>query len=382
MGRWVRWFGAGEVAVAEPPVRRPPTGNTKVVTVSAEQAREAARSPAGAGRTVAPAPTGAISIERLGAEMLTAVLAKEGVLSQSDEHASLTEHRATGRPVEQILVESGLIAESDLLAILSRKCKVPHLSLERYQIRDEVIETVSPEFARANHVIPLDRLGKVLNVATSNPLDVYALKRLGEETGLRVKPVLVSPGELAERLDKLYPPPPEEAVPEPKEDVTGFSTAQIFKDSWLGLIGDKKAVAEKFGVDIAILEGSAEPEPGVEKAVPLSEDDPRSRAHSTGGAVYRAWEAAVGTGVEGDLAAVPALDVEFTLVAAAEPSRSYQPGAEGADASDERGPWWKDFTAKGRKVEPAKKSKSKSVRKKAKKKRKKKAKKKPKKKRS
>ncbi|MHC4199023.1 MAG: GspE/PulE/PilB domain-containing protein, partial [Planctomycetota bacterium] len=339
MGRWVRWFGSGEVAVAEPSVRRPPTGNTKVVTVSAEQAREVARSPARAGRTVAP--TGAISIERLGAEMLTAVLVKEGVLSQADEHASLTEHRATGRPVEQILVESDLVVESDLLSILSRKCKVPHLSLQRYQIRDEVIETVPAEFARANHIIPLDRLGKVLNVATSNPLDVYALKRLGEETGLRVKPVLASPGELAERLDKLYPPPEEEAVPEPKEEVTGFSTAQIFKDSWLGLIGDKKAVAEEFGVDLAILEGSAEPEPGVEKAVPLAEDDPRSRAHATGGSLYRAWETVVGVGTEGDLATVPALDVEFTLVAAAEPSRSFQPGSEGSDASDERGPWWK-----------------------------------------
>ena len=51
------------------------------------------------------------------------------------------------------------------MSILSRRCKVPHLSLERYRIREQVLESVSAEFARANHVMPLERLGKVLNVA-------------------------------------------------------------------------------------------------------------------------------------------------------------------------------------------------------------------------
>ncbi|MHC4252458.1 MAG: GspE/PulE/PilB domain-containing protein [Planctomycetota bacterium] len=326
MGRWVRWFGAEGTAAAVAEAGAPPkskgSASKRVIRVTSSQAREAARSGTGLPKNAAPAPTGAISIEQLAAEMLTAVLVQEKLLTQAEEHVALTEHRATGRPVEAILVETGAVAEADLLAVLSRRCKAPLLSLERYRFRPEVLEAVPSEFARANRVIPLERLGKVLNVATSNPLDVGTLTRLEEETGLRVKPFLASPREVAASLDQCYPPPPEESLPEAEE--TPFSTSQILKESWLGLMGEEVVEGEPPQAPgdeaPAPTEDVAAPAaPVAEKAVPLSEEDATAFARVTSGVLCRSWAGSVGVGAEGPQAAVPVSDAEYALMAGSEP---------------------------------------------------------------
>ena len=320
MGRWLRWFGA-TATVTETEVAQEGEGPApkRTIKVPATRAREAARSGTGLPRATAPSPTGVISIEQLAAEMLTAVLVQEKLLTQADEHVALTEHRATGQPVEAILVETGVVAESDLLAVLSRRCKAPLLSLERYRFRPEVLDAVPSAFARANRVIPLERLGKVLNVATSNPLDMAALKRLEEETGFRVNPFLASPREIAASLDKYYPPPPEEALPEAEQ--VPLSTSQILKESWLGLMSDKALDDEEppQAPGDVFSESSEEPAaPVVEKAVFLSEEDATAFARVTSGVLYRTWAESVGMGAEDPVAAVPVSDVEFAMTATSE----------------------------------------------------------------
>lgn len=328
MGRWVRWFGADETAGAVSEAEAPPDGegssSKRVIRVTTTQARQAARSGTGLPNTTAPSPTGVLSVEQLAAEMLTAVLVQEKLLTQADEHIALTEHRATGRPVEAILVETGAVEESDLLAVLSRRCKAPLLSLERYRFRPEVLEQVPSEFARANRVIPLERLGKVLNVATSNPLDMGTLHRLEEETGLRVKAFLASPREVAACLDRCYPPPPEEVLPE--DENVPLTTAQILKESWLGLMGEEVAEAEPSEAagdeEQAPSDGpaaaSAPAAASVEKAVPLSDEDVTAFARVTSGVLYRAWADSVGVGADGPQAALPVADAEYALMAAPE----------------------------------------------------------------
>ena len=324
MGRWVRWFGVDEATatVIDAPSRPGEKGSAskRVIRVTSAQARRAARSGTGLPKNTASAPTGVISIEQLAAEMLTAVLVQEKLLNQADEHLAITEHRATGRPVEAILVETGAVSEADLLGVLARRCKAPVLSLERYRFRPEVLEVVPSDFARANRLIPLERLGKVLNVATSNPLDVGALKRLEEKTELRVKPFLASPREVGIALDKCYPPPPEEILPE--EEATPFTTSQLLKESWLGLMGDgvDDNELQEVSREEAPAPSEEEPEapaaPSAERAVPLSDDDVEAFARVTSGALCRSWTDSAGVGAEGPLAATPVSDAEFDTIAA------------------------------------------------------------------
>jgi len=379
MGRWVRWFGvegdATAVAEAVDHKKDERPSSTRMIRVSSADARKAALSGTGLPSRTAPAPTGVISVEQLAAEMLTAVLVQEKLLTQADEHAALTEHRATGRPVEAILVETGIVQESDLLAVLSRRCKAPHLSLERYRFRPEVLEAVSSPFARANRVIPLERLGKILNVATSNPLDMGTLKRLEEETGLRVKPFLASPRELEACLDTCYPPPPEESLPEAEE--TPFSTKQMLKESWLGLMGDSFEETEEpqrpaeEAPEPSEEEAEAPPAAAAEKAVPLSDDDVAAFARVTSRVLYRDWADSIGVSGDGPQAAAPVSRPEYNLVASPEALPKRPPRKKKRESQREKAK--KEKAKKTKRASKREKSlKTRSGRKKAKKSKKKK----------
>lgn len=337
MGRWVRWFGSeeeaptGSATFPAPSLESSGTSG-RVMTVSAERACVVAD----LGEVgMAPAPTGQISIETLPAEMLTAVLVEEGALTRENEHACLQEHRATGRPVEEIICESGFVAESELMSILSRRCKVPHLSLERYRIREEVLESVPAEFARANHVMPLERLGKVLNVATSNPLNMVVLKRLEEETGLKVKPVLATPRELAECIEKHFPAPAAPEEPEPSEEEFRVTARDILKESWLGRIDEEggpeeTAAAAEEGPAVA---EEAPARSGDSRPIPLSEDEAGAFVKTSSADLFEAWAAFVGSGSGGGPVAATALTgAEFELLAAEEPSPLPPPKKEASPA--------------------------------------------------
>ncbi len=337
VGRWVRWFGAEEAAGGRDGASN--AGWQPVsLTVSSWPVEAAAEGPAHPGghpgvrvarraegmlRSAPPAPTGIISIERLPAEMLTAVLVREGALTTEDEHKSLQEHRTTGRPVEVILVDDGIIEESDLVAVLSRSCKVPHISLEGYHIRPEVLEIVPAEFARANRVIPLEKLGKILNVATSNPLDISAFGKLRNETGLNVKPQLAGPNEIAEYLDKFYPPPPEEIAPEPPPTVEEPATEG---EPPVGSLPSRgRAGVEPVAAHPVVPSSFLAEEP----AELLSEEEAMAFSPSPSAALDRAWEEEVGHGVESELPAVPVSEAEFALAAADEPVRKDDAGLPG-----------------------------------------------------
>jgi hypothetical protein len=266
--------------------------------------------------------------------MLTALLVQEGALSTGDEHTALQEHRATGKPVEEILVETGKLNETDLVSVLSRRCKVPHLSLERTQINDDVVALVPLDFARANRIVPLQKLGKLLNVATSNPLDMGTFRRLQELTGLRVKPMLATPSELKECLDKHYPAPPEEAVTETKKADVKITVKDFLKESWLGAVGPAEDSSSALAAvspepeSLSAQEAEAAPaSPDDSRAIPLSDDDVRAFQKASAAGLYKDWTRSIAYGSE-DLGPAPSIsDVEFALLAADAPLPKEDPTA-------------------------------------------------------
>ena len=327
MGRWVRWFGEGSTttaAVIVPPRRETPD---RVMHVSVAEATDFASGRRSIGK--AAAPTGQMSVQQLSAEMLTALLVQEGVLTTTDEHASLQEHRATGRAVEEILVETGKLSETDLVSTISRRCKVPHLSLARTKINEDVVALVPVEFARANRIVPLQKLGKLLNVATTNPLDMGTFKKLEDICGLRVKPMLAMPSELRACLDEHYPPLPEELVAEtqPEEEEVKITVKDFLKESWLGAVGPQDSSAglpaitpEQEAAAAADGEGGeAAASPELEYAIQLSDDEVKAFKKASAAFLYKEWTSLIGLSGESAGDAIALSDLEFGFMASDKP---------------------------------------------------------------
>jgi general secretion pathway protein E/type IV pilus assembly protein PilB len=120
-------------------------------------------------------------------------------LQRLHEARALTPDRAE----HQILIEKGLANESDVLAMLADDFGIPIVELENAKVEKDALEAMPSRIVHKRNVMPLKRENGSLTVATGDPQDVYTLDELQMLTGLRIRPVLASPREIA-RLIKSY----------------------------------------------------------------------------------------------------------------------------------------------------------------------------------
>ena len=119
------------------------------------------------------------------------LLLEEGLISQEQLDAALTMQAAEGGFLGRILVRQGFVSQEAVASALVKQCKIPHLSLLDYNIGPDVLQLIPAEVCRQHHVLPIDKLGRILTVAMVDPLDLDALQAIRESCPeLRIKPIL------------------------------------------------------------------------------------------------------------------------------------------------------------------------------------------------
>ena len=132
------------------------------------------------------------------------LLVRERLISAEQLHKAQDTSRRSGEGLSLVLVKSGALHEEDLTQFLSRQYGVPSVNLGEFEIEPEVIALVPREIARKNRVIPMNRSGNALIVATSDPSNVVALDDLKFLTNYNIEVVVASGAAIAEALNKYY----------------------------------------------------------------------------------------------------------------------------------------------------------------------------------
>jgi general secretion pathway protein E len=131
-------------------------------------------------------------------------LRDKGLIRDSDLRELEQARAATpGKPLHQLIVERGLAKEEDVLAILAEELGMDIVDLTSIKVDADVLKAMPLRLVHRRMMMPLKRENGTLVVATGDPLDVYTLDELQMLTGLRVRPVLASPREIA-RLIKTH----------------------------------------------------------------------------------------------------------------------------------------------------------------------------------
>ncbi|WP_164908881.1 GspE/PulE family protein [Candidatus Velamenicoccus archaeovorus] len=110
----------------------------------------------------------------------------------------------TGENLKDILVKQGFVKEKDLIAALAKELFIPYLELAKYKIDAQVVEMLPEKVARQYKAIPLSKIGNVLSVAMSDPLNVFAIDDLKAITGHDVDIVLASEKDIIKALDRFF----------------------------------------------------------------------------------------------------------------------------------------------------------------------------------
>ena len=145
------------------------------------------------------------SIHKLGQLSAGQVLRADGLISTAQLQEIHDEQAATRESVVEIAMARGLVTEFDVAKAMVRHLHLPYVSPMRYAIGDDV-KAVLPAPALHNHmVIPFNKFGKLLVIATDGDLSSQATKELESESGCSIAFVIALRSEIQKTLNKEFP---------------------------------------------------------------------------------------------------------------------------------------------------------------------------------
>ncbi len=148
--------------------------------------------------TSAQLETGA-RVPRLG-EMLI----ERGRIQAEDLERALELQRERGDKLGKILVDMGLIAHRDLLAVLSVQLGIPLVTVDQPPPVAPEIEGLTHRFLRQCRAYPVALADSILTIAMADPLDFETVAAVAAYSGLEVRTALAAEAEIFDSIERYY----------------------------------------------------------------------------------------------------------------------------------------------------------------------------------
>ena len=133
------------------------------------------------------------------------LLVERGVINHEQLNISIEHQKKNpGHLLGEVLVELKFATEKDIAQALTCQYGFPYLPLSSYEIDAEVIRSVPENVCRQFCLVPIDKIGKSLTVAMSNPLNVQALEDVELITGCSVQVFVCTATDVKQSIDKYY----------------------------------------------------------------------------------------------------------------------------------------------------------------------------------
>jgi len=138
-------------------------------------------------------------------QLLGEILLKQSLITQEqlDEALEIQEEKAS--PLGEVLVKLGYTKERDILKALGKQLGLPFRSnLKNVDIGGEVIARIPIHFAKKYEVLPIKKNDETVEVAVSDPLNIFPLDDLRLLLGCNVVPVLATSATIIDAINRIY----------------------------------------------------------------------------------------------------------------------------------------------------------------------------------
>jgi type IV pilus assembly protein PilB len=133
---------------------------------------------------------------------LADVLLEEGLITEEQLQRAQSEQERKGRSLGRVLIELGLVKETDLVAALARQVGLEFVDLSDHSIDSSAASLISDQVARRYRALPIGFEDSRLVVAMSDPSNVFALDDIRTITGFEVKPVVATAADIDSAIRK------------------------------------------------------------------------------------------------------------------------------------------------------------------------------------
>lgn len=133
------------------------------------------------------------------------LLLEQGYITSDQIDAVMGSIRQEGETTLDILVQSGVISEDDVLGMIAAQFGMEYVSINPDAIDPAIVDLISSSVARKYGVVPVQADDLSITVALSDPLEYDTVDSLRYVLKRNVEAVVARRSEVRAALDKLYP---------------------------------------------------------------------------------------------------------------------------------------------------------------------------------
>jgi type IV pilus assembly protein PilB len=137
-------------------------------------------------------------------ERIGELLVKENLLSAEQLTKAREEAASKGQRLGAQITSLGFLEEEELTEFVAKQYGVPSINLDDFDIDPEVVQLIPQEVAQKHNVVPVNRAGSTLILATADPSNIFALDDIKFLTGYNIQPVVASEEAIRRAIEGQY----------------------------------------------------------------------------------------------------------------------------------------------------------------------------------
>ncbi len=137
--------------------------------------------------------------QRLGEILLDRKLVNENQLD-----AALKSQKKEPDYVGKTLIKMGFVSEQDVMIALGIQCHLPYIAIDKCQVNKTIVSLIPKEYALRHHVMPLDKVGKILSVVVEAPLNDQMRNELFSLTHCQIASFVATRSEIERAISFWY----------------------------------------------------------------------------------------------------------------------------------------------------------------------------------
>jgi type IV pilus assembly protein PilB len=131
------------------------------------------------------------------------ILVEEGLVTPDDLQRALKVRAQKNHLLGKVLVDMGLVREGDLVAALAKQVGLTFVDLSDHQVDAHAASLLPEQVARRYRALPIGYEDSRLVVAMADPANLYALDDIRTITGMEIKPVVATAGDIDAAIRKF-----------------------------------------------------------------------------------------------------------------------------------------------------------------------------------
>ncbi|HWC33197.1 MAG TPA: ATPase, T2SS/T4P/T4SS family [Mycobacteriales bacterium] len=132
------------------------------------------------------------------------ILVEDGLVTRDQLAEAFDEHQRAGRALGRVLVDRGVLSESQLVAALAKQIGMRFVDLGDFAVDGAALASVPQAVCRRYNALPIGYEDGKLLVAMSDPANVFALDDIRSISGVEVKPVVATKADVLSAINRYH----------------------------------------------------------------------------------------------------------------------------------------------------------------------------------